>query len=100
LWGEIKWGGGVSYPRSLFGWKSISLDKLKLTADDVLEFAEENGGQDARIKIENNCTIGVSLNPSGDSKAWHIGYYTGGIGSAFEMDLAPYTGWYRIRNTK
>ncbi len=31
----------ASYPRSIFGWKSIDLEKLEVTADDCLQIAKE-----------------------------------------------------------
>ena len=57
-----EWGGNASFPRPfLSGWKSVDLEKMKVTADDALQMAEANGGEKARLAAKNQCKILESL---------------------------------------
>src|SRR6266498_5292710 len=49
LYGGAATGGGTNFPRPLFGWRSLKLSEFKITADDALRLAEENGGREARL---------------------------------------------------
>ena len=78
--GEINWGGDSNFPRPIFGWKSISLDKLMVTADEALSMAEEIGGKIGRLSIQNECQINVEISPEKyDYAGWRVSY--GGIPS-------------------
>lgn len=94
LSGYVNWGGGNEYPRPLFGWKSINLEKLNVTAGEALQIAEENGGQTARTKVINNCTIYVGI--SSNSKIWAVRYSRQGTSFIFEANVDPSTGDYKI----
>lgn len=101
--GGVSWGGGANFPRPLSGWKSIDVKKLEVNADEVLQMAEENGGRDARLKVENVCEIDVILSPNTDSgNVWRVTYFSDllptGNSIIFKMHADPYTGEYKILN--
>lgn len=80
LFGEIEWGD-ASFRKPLFGWKSINLERLRITADAALEIAESQGsGAAFRSQINNMCAISVRLQPNpGMYNGWKI-YYWGNYG--------------------
>ena len=94
LSGEVEWGG-ASYPRTMFGWKSINLSELKITADIAFDVAEENGGRETRLEIENACRILLIFKPNGDNDGWSV-IYSDGSQFYFNIEINPYTGQYRV----
>lgn len=95
LYGDVATGGGTNFPRPLFGWKeSLHFDKLKITADDALKLAEENGGKEARLAFQNKCKILISIT-SNDQK-WVVGYRENTNAKyIFKINIDPYTGKYK-----
>lgn len=97
--GGVSWGAG-KFPRSLFGWKSIDLARLELSADDVLQLAEEHGGKEVRQISTNACTIYVSLTPNGDNvgdnKDWVTTYYSDDGYVLFKITVDPMNGRHTI----
>ncbi|MFT3891640.1 MAG: PepSY domain-containing protein [Anaerolineales bacterium] len=91
----VSWGGSDNWSRPLFGWTSINLQRLKITADDALQIAEENGGTEFRVKTSNMCDIQLVIkpNPDGDND-WIVGYYANNGSEHFEIQINPYTGWH------
>jgi len=96
--GEADWGAGANYPRSLFGgWKNLDLQKMKITVEKALEIAEETGGKQARITVNNECRIYALLGPY--SPGWLVTYSSFkdlSIDEVFEISINPYTGEYNI----
>jgi len=92
LAGIVSWGGETEFPIS-DGWATIDLTEFKITADDVLQIAEENGGQDARLRVGNECNILISMPNHNNDDRWNIGYY---YGVNFEMVVDPYSGKYEV----
>jgi len=89
---SVSWGGGGAYPIPiLFGWQGVDPKKLAVTADDVLKLAEENGGSESRLKVNNACETDTTLGADG----WTI-YYENGASTIFSMDVDQYTGKYKI----
>jgi hypothetical protein len=86
----VEWGGGADYPRTLFGWKSIDLDKLRVDAMDALGIAEENGGKNYRLKSNNECRITLSLMPE-MYKNWDVTYSIENS-PEFSITIDPFTG--------
>jgi hypothetical protein len=98
---EADWGGDTHFPRPfLFGWKSIDLEKLKVTADDALQMAETNGGKEARLAEKNSCYILVMLSPNTDHENWGVYYYGDHSATLFAMTINPYSGEYQIISNK
>jgi len=88
----VSWGGGTDFPIS-DGWATIDLTKFRITADDALRIAEENGGKEARLKVGNKCNIFLSTSNHNDDDSWDLGYY---YGVNFEMIIDPYSGKYEV----
>lgn len=97
LYAGVATGGGTNFPRPLFGWnESLDLDRLKITANDALRIAEQNGGKDARLAFGNKCKISVFIT-SNDQK-WTIIYHEDSDAKRiFEINIDPYTGKYKIQ---
>lgn len=92
LAGIVSWGGETDFPIS-DGWAAIDLTEFNITADDVLQIAEENGGKEARLRAGNKCNILISTPNHNDDNSWNIGYY---YGVNFEMIVDPYSGKYQF----
>jgi hypothetical protein len=93
LSGEIDWGGGTTYPRSLFDqWKGMDLKKYEVEVENALQLAEDKGGRNARLAVENECRLHVSLADSG----WRVNYSDKNSRVIFEILIDPFTGTYVI----
>ena len=86
--------GKSSFPRPLLGWKTINMNRLTVTAEDALRIAEEHGGKESRLSVNNECEISVILNPS-YLESWEVRYNA----TSFDMQIDPYTGRYKIINS-
>jgi hypothetical protein len=84
----VAWGGGAEFPHPILGRKSIDLNRLKVTAEEAIRIAEDNGGRDTRSRVQNRCSIHLSLRPQGFN-GWVVDY---GSSSDFEIQIDPYTG--------
>lgn len=66
----------------------IDLNKIYISADEVLGIAEENGGKAARQNVNNNCELYLLFN-----KNWEVVYASEANGlSLLEIVINPYTG--------
>jgi hypothetical protein len=83
---NVAWGGDAVYPRPPWGWKKIDLNKIKVTAEDAIRIAEENGGREARLRIQNKCNIVLLLLPQ-RFDGWHVS-----IGPDFDIFIDEHTG--------
>lgn len=88
----IYWGGDTDFPISS-GWAAIDLRKFKITADDALRIAEENGGVETRVRARNECSISINLPDGNNDGKWDIAYYYSPI---FEIFIDPYSGKYEV----
>jgi hypothetical protein len=89
-YGRVEWAGESEFPRPLFGWKSLKLHEVKISAQRALKIAELYGGKKTRLLVQNRCRIHIGL--SGNSN-WEVLMYrdeTGGL--LFRMEIAPQTG--------
>lgn len=76
-------------------WGSIDLGQVKVTVDDALKIAEENGGADFRAKASNDCVIRANYNPDGRYNGWVLGYSSMKLPS-FAMEIDAQTGVHKI----
>ena len=84
------WAGGANFAHPLFGWENIRLGRTQITAEDALTIAEENGGRESRLLVDNNCSIHVEL--SGDN-IWRVySYHNDTRALIFRMEIDPSTG--------
>jgi len=95
---SVSWGGNTVYPRPFLGWKEIDLKNLTVTADDALRIAEENGGREARLDVDNECDISLSIGFN-TKNGWSVNYMQRDGVPRFEIDIDPYTGEYKIIDT-
>jgi hypothetical protein len=90
-YGDVEWGGRQNFPYPFpSGWKSVDLEKVKITAEDALRIADENGGRKSRMSVQNQCKINVSLSGYTNWEVYIYSYKTGN--SIFRMVIDPYTG--------
>jgi hypothetical protein len=55
--------------------RTIDLDELKISLQEVIEKVEDNGGSDIREEVANQCTITVILNPGlVRDYVWRVSY--------------------------
>lgn len=90
-YGDLSWGGGATFPQPIFGWKSIDLAKLKITAEDALRIAENNGGQAFRLSKQNGCNISLILEPVAYD-GWNVEYGGNDGLSSFNIQVDSDTG--------
>ena len=90
-YGHVTWGDGAIFPHPLLGWKSINLEKIKITAEEALKIAEENGGKEVQFSVQNNCKIQVRL--TGHDTGWKVRISENTTADViFRMTVDPYTG--------
>lgn len=91
----VSWGGGTNFPRPLiFGWENIDLKNFHVTADDALRIAEQSGGQNARLAVNNNCHIFLTVSPSD----WYVLYSGEDFSRLFYIRIDVGTGKYKMLN--
>jgi hypothetical protein len=76
---------------------SIELTNIKFASADALQIAEDNGGQNLRLSLNNGCDITLSLSPdSAEYRGWKVLYSRRGSGKvAFDLNIDPFTGGIR-----
>lgn len=79
-YGYVMLGGDRYYYRPFFGWKSMNLKEMTVTAEEALRRAEASGGMKARQSWENKCTIVVQLWPEAYGRYdWRVDYWDDNI---------------------
>ena len=87
---KVNWAGGSNFPHPLFGWESIKLSEVQITAEDALTIAEQNGGKEARQLVENRCKVYVGLS---SDHAWQVFIFSDDTDSLiFSMEVDPKSG--------
>jgi hypothetical protein len=81
------------YPK-LVDWTSIDLATVKVTANNALQRAENNGGRDNRLSVNNACEISLGLAPDAARyKGWRVSYIRNdNRDSLFLINIDPQTG--------
>ena len=70
----------------------INLDDYRITAEEALQIAEENGGFDKRLEYDNTCYIDVYA-PGSNFNGWHVSYYNkNSVQRIFKVVIDPQTG--------
>lgn len=90
--GLVAWGVDNDFTASVFDWwHRIDLTNFNITADDALKIAEKHGGEGARMKVDNKCSISVrSLQR--DNGMWNVDFFL----TDFNIDINPHSGTYKI----
>lgn len=72
-------------------WNEVHLQKMSITANEAFQLVEENGGEELRNSLNNECTTSTTINASiPDDGYWHINYY--GAASIFQIRVDIETG--------
>jgi hypothetical protein len=82
------------YAPKLVNWSSIGFVQNQLSADEIMQIADNDGGQEKRVSVENACDISMWLAPdSADYNGWEVNYTRRDDGtSMFRIQIDPYTG--------
>ena len=89
-------------------WKDIDLNKVTVnSADKALLIAEQNGGQEARVRVKNDqkCHISISFSPhvlfdrSWSGWGWEVTYWINdGASLIYGIIIDPFNGRYKVLN--
>jgi len=71
---------------------SIDFPRLRVTANNAFQMAEDNGGKGARLANDNNCFATALLAPNGGAKDWDVSYHNKDQGDIFSIKIDEYTG--------
>jgi len=73
---------------------SIDLTSMKFDSEKVLQIAEDNGGREVRLSLNNACSIRTSLSPdSAEYHGWSVVYTRSDTRrTAFQINVDPLTG--------
>ena len=82
------------YSPVIVRWKGISLNQIKLSAGDVLEIAEKNGGNDMRAKNNNECSILINFR----NAVWEVWYLDPDNDTLLKFLINPEGGDFKITN--
>ena len=93
----IIWRDVEKYPNA-WDKRSIALEKLKISAEDALRVAEKNGGSGARIDVENDCIVYLSLVAGANRNRWHVSYSGESDSDLPDIYIDPVTGKYDIQH--
>jgi hypothetical protein len=94
---RISWGSGNLYPKHLLNWKKIDLGKIGIGPDDALRIADDLGGKESRLKVNNACSIFLSYNPNVNSDNWILSFtHNNELPSIFKIQIDPYTGKAKV----
>lgn len=75
-------------------WDEYKISEFKITSDEALQIAENNGGKLYR-ENNNDCSISISMNRKiRNNKDWIVTYYADE--NIFELIVDPNTGEYRV----
>jgi hypothetical protein len=78
--GLVRWGDGASYRQPiLHKWKGVDLAASKVSAENALKIAEENGGKERRLKVYDRCPVYIDatrFNPENWDVSCIPGLYT------------------------
>lgn len=85
-YGDITVGSDTNFSRPIWGWKHIDTESINVMAEGAMQLAEVNGGQNARLNMQNKCQIYVSMNPNGYGHSnWKVVYSGNSASSEFEI---------------
>jgi hypothetical protein len=81
------------YPK-LVDWSSIDLEQSHIFASEFLQLAENAGGQEKRLSVDNACNISIWLSPDSASyRGWVVHYYRRDDRTTlFQITIDPITG--------
>jgi hypothetical protein len=91
--GLIRWGGGTVFSAPLLSaWHDLNWLKFNIAPVNAMQIADQNGGKEERIQVQNICIINVSMNQDGD-EIWDVGYPE----AYFRIGVNANNGAYKIQ---
>jgi len=94
----VYWSESERYPVTE-NWRSIDLAQINISAEQALKIAEENGGHETRLFVENNCRIYL-VAPYSAENEWLVRYASYSPDEGWRYLLEAYvdkeTGEFRI----
>lgn len=76
---------------------SLDLEKIRISAEQALQIAENAGGSKFRKDNQDNCRVAISIESAGKYKGWYITYFsTGDHKRSFHIIVNETTGKYII----
>jgi len=81
---------------NVLSYETFDLPTLKVFAEDALLIAEKNGGLQARLSLENNCIIYLSLAPGAIYGGWQVSYSGNSLNDIFGINIDPVTGKFQV----
>lgn len=75
-------------------WESIDLDRVRITVDNALQIAEENGGSRVRGEVSDNCAVLAFYEAGGKYDGWLVTYFSNG--SLFDINIDAQTGEFKV----
>jgi hypothetical protein len=88
----------VEYQPNVNRKEPIDLLQYQITVDEALQIAEENGGNAARLAVDNDCQISA-FSPTVSGNGWEIGYdiyKDNHFRSLFTITIDSKTGEYKV----
>jgi hypothetical protein len=100
---EIYWNETKVFPVR-YHFAPIDLSKVKFPVESVLSLAENLGGREIRLSLDNNCMIFLSLISNSRSYKWYVSY-SASLSKSFDktvydLDIDPMSGEYKINKPK
>jgi hypothetical protein len=73
---KLRWKGTIFNQYVLEKYSILDLKTIKIPAEEALRIAEINGGKEARLAIENQCSIEININANLNNGNWIVTYYS------------------------
>ncbi len=86
--------GEVVYTPELSEWEAIDLQNIRINAWEAFQIAEQNGGENYRETVNNECSVLANYDTQGKHEEWWVTYFA--EGSSFELNIDSQTGEYKI----
>ena len=86
----------TKYDPNIENWAVVDLEKLKISAEQAFQIAEQNGGKEIRESVNNDCAVSLVLAPDNARyKGWAVIYTQDSGTPIFHIQVDPYTGEIR-----
>ena len=93
---EIDWSHDEWLSPFKRSYEAIDLAQVTITAEEALRIAEENGGLEARISVDNDCDLSISLIAGLRNDDWNVWYSDSNLDELFVVNIDEQTGSYKI----
>jgi hypothetical protein len=96
--GSVSWHGNSYQPIISWPISSVDLSKNKITAEQALQIAEEQGGEGVRIANGNQCEINIDIDANSRHGDWIVSYDStiDQFTSLLRMEIDANTGQHKV----